>query len=201
MFLPSGWHPPSEYKCSFLVFYLKLVLLMIIIHAVQKLLNTSNLKPALYVSAASAGQQLHSWYVKLSSTGFAGKLIVIYVHEPSLLTVLTKGKTIRSTSPEFNTRLPLLLERNHFKPEFIAAEMKLVKEGYIVSKTNSKSMLGSMNALTHNMEYNCRKFRTYESINLDYIEDIYLEWVTFDKTLNKYRDVMDYWKEKDLVLL
>jgi hypothetical protein len=114
---------------------------MIIIHAVQKLLNTSKQKPALFVSEASVNQHLHSWYAKLLSTGFAGKLLVMYVHEPSLLTVLTKGKTINSTLPQFYARLPQLLARTNFKPEFISTEMKLVKDGYVVSKTNSKSML------------------------------------------------------------
>jgi hypothetical protein len=174
---------------------------MLIIHAVQKLLNTSKLKPALYLSAPSAAQQLHSWYAKLLPTGFAGKLIVMYVHEPSLLTILTKGKTINSTLPDFYKRLPQLLERNYFKPAFIETEMKLVKEGYIISKTNSKSMLASMNVLTLNMEHNCRSFTTYESINLDYIEDIYTDWLTTDKSSKGYRTVMDYWKEKDLLLL
>ena len=83
---------------------------MIIIHAVQKLLNTGKLKPALFISQPSAGQHLHSWYAKLLSTGFRGKLLVMYVHEPSLLTVLTKGKTINSTLPQFYTRLPQLLK-------------------------------------------------------------------------------------------
>lgn len=172
---------------------------MIIIHAVQKLLNISRLKPALYISQPSENQYMHSWYIKLLSTGFAGKFLVMYVHEPSLLVVLTKGKTIHGTLPEFYTRLQLLLERKHFKPEFMEAEMSMIKEGYVVSKTNNKSILGSMNALTPNIEWNCRAFPDYEAIDLTYIEDIYLGWLTFDKTLKKYRSVMDYWNEKCVV--
>jgi hypothetical protein len=41
---------------------------MIIIHGVQKLLNTSRLKPALYISEASENQHLHSWYARLLAT-------------------------------------------------------------------------------------------------------------------------------------
>ena len=174
---------------------------MIIIHAVQKLLNTGKLNPALFVSEPSEGQELHSWYTKLLSTGFPGKLIVMYVHEPSLLTVLTKGKTINSTLPQFQERLPRLMQRIHFKPAFIETEMDMVKEGYVISKTNSKSMLASMNVLTFNMEFNCRQFPDYESINLDYIEDIYTNWLTMDRQSKKYRSMMDYWKEKNVVVL
>ena len=174
---------------------------MIIIHAVQKLLNTGTLKPALFVSQPSEGQELHSWYAKLLSTGFPGKLIIMYVHEPSLLTVLTKGKTIKSTLPQFQERLERLMQRIHFKPAFIEAEMEMIKEGHVISKTNSKSMLASMNVLTFNMEFNCRSFPSYESINLDHIEDIYTNWLTMDKQSKKYRSMMDYWKERNVVLL
>jgi hypothetical protein len=118
---------------------------MIILHAVQKLLKTSRLKPALYLSAPTEGQQLHSWYVKLASAGFPGKLLTMYVHEPSLLTVLTKGRSIKTTLPQFYERLPQLLQRHGFRQDFIGHEMQLVTEGYVVSKTNSKSMLGFMN--------------------------------------------------------
>ncbi len=34
---------------------------MVIIHAVQKLLNTSRLKPSLFVSQPLEGEELHSW--------------------------------------------------------------------------------------------------------------------------------------------
>ena len=85
-------------------------------NAVQKLLNTSALKPPMYVSAASEGQQLQSWYAKLLATGFPGKLLVMYVHQPSLLDVLTRGKNIHTTLPTFFNRLAPLMQRNNFLP-------------------------------------------------------------------------------------
>jgi hypothetical protein len=62
---------------------------MIIIHAVQKLLNTSALMPQLYISQPSENQELHAWYAKTVATGYAGKSLVMYVHDPSLLMVIT----------------------------------------------------------------------------------------------------------------
>jgi hypothetical protein len=109
---------------------------MIIIHGVQKLLNTSRLKPALYISEASENQHLHSWYARLLATGIAGKLMVMYVHQPSLMTILCKGRTIQTTWAEFGMRLPLLMSRFHFPKDFIELEMQEMN-GYIVSKTNS----------------------------------------------------------------
>ena len=172
---------------------------MIILHAVQKLLNTSRLQPAMYISAPSENQYLHSWYAKLVSTGFTGKQLVMYIHEPSLLLVLTRGKTINTTLPSFYSRLPQLLHRNGFKQEFIEQEMPLVQEGYIISKTNSRRMLGSMDAITENIEYSCRIVPSYELINLDRIEDSYLDWLTREASTHKYVRTKDYWIKKGVV--
>ncbi len=169
---------------------------MIIVHAVQKLLNISRLKPALFISDPSHGQQLHAWYIKLVPTGFAGKLLVMYVHQPLLLVVLTRGKTVTRTIPAFCNRLEALLKRNNFKADFIEREMQLVKEGYVISKTNSKSMLASMNVLTFNIEASCYDFESYEAIDISRIEDYYLDWLTQDKSKpGGYRFTRDYWKD------
>ncbi|MEO6638116.1 MAG: hypothetical protein ABIN25_07550 [Ginsengibacter sp.] len=171
---------------------------MIIIHAVQKLLNISRLKPALFISQPSEGQQMHSWYARLIATGFTGKFLLMYIHEPSLLLVLTKGKTIKGTMPEFGLRLEALLQRHHFKEDFIDREMTLINEGYVISKTDSRSMLGRMNAITENIEYTCRDFQNYEAIDTGFIEDNYTDWLTKDATsAYGYRNTLDFWKEKD----
>jgi len=153
----------------------------------------------MYVSEPSENQYMHSWYAKLVSTGFAGKQIVMYVHEPSLLIVLTGGKSINTTLPSFYNRLPALLKRNHFKQEFIEREMQLLREGFVVSKTNSRSMLGSMNAITENIEGNFRSSPSYDLINLDKIEDIYLGWLSYDPSTKKYVPARDYWIKKGLI--
>jgi hypothetical protein len=174
---------------------------MLILHAVQKLLNTSHIKPALYISEPSKNQEMHSWYVRLLATGFTGKLITMYVHEPSLLLVLCKGKTIQTTLPQFYTRLESLLTRFGFTKDFIAKELSLIKEGYIVSKTNSKSMLARINQMVLNLEINCSKYLSYNLIDLDEIEDAYINWLTLDTSPTyNCRATLDYWKEKGVVV-
>ena len=110
-----------------------------------------------------------------------------------------RGKTINTTLPSFYSRLPQLLQRNGFKQEFIEQEMTLVQEGYIISKTNSRRMLGSMNAITENLEYSCRIVPSYELINLDRIEDSYLGWLTKEASTHKYVRTKDYWIKKGVV--
>ncbi len=169
---------------------------MIIIHAVQKLLNTSGLKPQLYISQPSENQELHSWYAKLVPTGYAGKSLVMYVHNPSLLMVLTAGRSMKSTLPAFMSRVECLLKRQHFKTAFIYREMPLVREGYVVSKTNSKSLLGHMNEMSLSIEMYCKSPGRYDLINMDKIEDNFFGWISFDHTLRMYRRVDEYWQQK-----
>ena len=126
--------------------------------------------------------------------------MVMYVHQPSLIVVLTKGKTITGSLPEFYLRLELLLRRNNFEPAFILKEMELAKEGYVISKTNSKSILASMNVMTKNIEYRCSTFSSYDSINIDEMEDAFMEWLVYDPSKpNQFRRTYDYWKEKGLI--
>jgi hypothetical protein len=140
----------------------------VIIHAVQKLLNISRLKAGQSVSEGGKGQLLHSWYAKLVNTGFSGKLLVIYVHETSLLTVLCRGKTIGSTWEEFCRRLPGVLAKVGFNEEQIRFEISQA-DSYVVAKTSSRSMLSYMNQMTLMLELH--EYPSYEQISLDEMED------------------------------
>ena len=168
---------------------------MIIIHSVQKLLNTSRLDAALYISEPAREQHLHSWYARLLATGFPGKLLVMYVHEPSLMTVVCHGKTVQGTWIPFKERLNHLLQRFHFSNTFIGKELRQM-EGYIVSRTKSKSILAHMNQMVFQLEYQCSRFTTYEAIPLDFLENGMMEYFyQYGKKTHDYRRAIDYWKQ------
>jgi hypothetical protein len=102
--------------------------------------------------------------------------------------------------PEFCSRLELFLTRNHFEATAVQREMELVRQGYVISKTNSKSMLASMNAISENVEYRCSTYNDFEAIDLDDIEDAFMEWLVYDKTKPYYlRRTSDYWREKKFI--
>jgi Domain of unknown function (DUF6933) len=172
---------------------------MIIVYAAQKLLNTSGLKLPMYVSEPSEGQQLHAWYSKLLPTGFAGRMLVMYVHQPSLLLVLVPGKSVNTTLPSFFSRLSRLLHRNNFNREFIDREMQLVLQGYVISRTNSRSMLANMNAITVNIETTGIASPSHLQVNLDTIEDKYLDLLKTDAETGKYLSTREYWSKKSVL--
>ncbi|OQP57937.1 hypothetical protein A3860_39670 [Niastella vici] len=173
---------------------------MLIIRATQKLLNTSRLTASLHISQATEGQMLHSWYCSLLSTGFTGKLMVMYVHEPSLLSIICRGKTISGTWEEFKHRLPLLLKKFDFQSSFIESETGLADK-YVVSKTNSRSMLAYINQMKIHLEIHSSRFDTYENISQDLLEESMMNYLyqTGNKS-NSYRTAIEFWKDQNAIL-
>jgi hypothetical protein len=169
---------------------------VLIIHSVQKLLNTSRLVASLYVTQPSQGQHFHSWYARLVSSSFRGKMLVMYVHEPSLVVILCKGKTIQGTWKLFLSRFERLLTRFQFSDTFIKSELSQT-EGYIVSKTNSKSLLAVMNQMVFELEYDCSRFHVFEDIPLDWLEDRMMERPhQTGKTLRDYITPKGHWQNE-----
>ena len=167
---------------------------MIHFHATQKLLNTSRIDPLLYVSEPAPGQQLHDWYVALCGSGFAGKMLLLYVHEPSLVTVVVKGKTLASTINDFRKQLELLLNRHGFPSEFIAKEM-LLSSDYIIGKTNNKSMLGHINQMILQVTSFNLRYTSYSEIDTTAHEDIFTDWLYKNKGNKDYQTPLGFWKK------
>ena len=168
---------------------------MLHFHATKKLLNTGRIDPVLYLSIPAAGQELHNWYVTLCGSGFPGKFLMLYVHQPSLLTVMVKGKTIASTVDQFRKQLRDLLSRQSFPKAFIEREMSLTDE-YIIGKTNDRSMLAFINQMVYDVTVFNYSFASYEEIDTGMHEENFMDWLYKAKGQRNYQIVMDYWKEK-----
>jgi hypothetical protein len=182
----AGIVNPTNPKCNF----------VLIIHSVQKLLNTSRIEASLYITAPNKGQHLHSWYARLLASGFPGKMMVMYVHEESLMTVICKGKTIQGTWEVFVSRLEQLLRRFHFPGTFIKNELSQA-EGYTVSRTNSRSVLSFMNQMVFELDFECRGFKSYEDISPEILEDRMMDRLyQFGRKFHDYRTPLQFWQRK-----
>jgi hypothetical protein len=168
--------------------------IVLIIHSVKKLITSSRLTPALYISKADEGQKLHSWYARLLSSSFPGRMMVMYVHEPSLMAVVCKGKTIQGTMHQMPVRLERLLTRFHFPESFVRHELALT-DGYVVSKTNSKSLLSFMNQMVFELEFECSRYESYDAIRLEVLEDKMMDRLyQFGRKWHDYRTPLKYWQ-------
>lgn len=172
---------------------------MIVIHAVKKLLNVSRLEAPLMIPNPDPGQLMFQWYASLISTGFRGKLMIIYVHYPSLLTVICRSRTLQTSWKEFEQRINGLLIRHNFSTELIQTEIGLMKD-YVVSKTNNRSMLAHMNQMIMYLEALCKRYHNYSEIQEDFLEDTMMNYLYQSGNMAKpYTTPIDYWNEKGVV--
>ena len=145
-----------------------------------------------YLSEPAPGQQLHNWCVVLCGSSFPGKLLLLYVHEPSLLTVMVKGKTIASTIDNFRNQLKQLLLRHEFPRSFVEKEMSYTND-YVIGKTSNKSMLAHINQMTLQVKTFNLRYASYDEINTAVHEDIFMDWLYTSKGQKGYKTVLEYW--------
>jgi len=116
------------------------------------------------------------------------------------MTIVCRGKTIQGTWKEFVQRLGDLLEKFNFPRSFIDFEINLAN-GYVVSKTESRSVLGYMNQMIPQLEFDCSKFGTYDSISLNVLEERMINFLSqFGVRLSTYRSPLNYWKTLKILI-
>lgn len=164
---------------------------MIIVRATQKLLNTQRLKPEKIEKPLEYNFVLGEWYANTITSSFKGKNLVIYVHHPSLLTLVVAGKTIKKTFDEFTKRLQQLLIRFSFPEAFIAEQMKAF-DSTIITKTDSRKMLGYMNSITDHLIHRMYSYENFEDIDLEEEENILVNYI-HGSIREKYFKPRTYW--------
>ena len=162
---------------------------MIIVRATQKLLNNQRLKPEIIDKSMENKIILGEWYANTITSSFKGKSLVIYVHQPSLITIVIAGKTIKKTFTEFAKRLQNLLTRFSFPAAFVTEQM-IAFDNSIITKTASRKMLGFMNSITDHLISRMYSYENFEDIDLEEEENILMNFVHGSK--NIYMPV-SYW--------
>ena len=144
---------------------------------------------------------LPEWYANVVSLTFPGKSAVIYSHNPSRLTVLTVGKSINTTVDTFRTRLLNLLRRIDAGQQWVVAQKTEMQEIHIC-KTDSRSMLGSMNEIVFYIQQEAMRAGTIENLDLDKLEDNLGQYLFSGKDIEKqYFKPVDYLRENTFLNL
>ncbi len=164
---------------------------MIIVRATQKLLNTQRIKPENIDLQDTPITTLGQWYANTVTSSFKGKSLVIYVHYDSLITVITTGKTIKKTFPEFEKRLKNLLTRFSFPEAFINEQMAAF-DSPLITKTNSRKMLAQMNGITDQLIYRMYTYESFEEIDLEEEENILMHYLHGNAPTNFFTPT-NYW--------
>lgn len=100
-----------------------------------------------------SGGRLGEWYANVKSLPFRGKSVVIFFNVNTYLTILVpgQGSKSRKSLPEFVERTGRLLERLNVPQSLIDEEMAAMQEIRLL-KTDSRSILGSMNDIVHHLD-------------------------------------------------
>ena len=156
---------------------------MILFRCTQKLLKLSRIKPQ-EPPPILPRTSLGEWYVNVISLTFPGKSAVIYTHAPSRLTVITVGRSLKKTIPIFQSRLFSLLSRIGVNEQF-AQMQRLAFDDYLICKTASKSMLGSMNEIKYLIQNEASYSASLESLDLNKLEDYLSGYLFGSKDIRK----------------
>ena len=165
---------------------------MVHLHAVRKLLNMSGIQSQLLVTQKAEGQLMHDWYVTFTGTGFRGRMVMLYFHDPSMMMVITPGKSINTGFPAFRERLERLLQRSGFPADVIQRETALM-DSFAAGKTSDRSLLSSINQAVDAVEWWIRRFDRFEEIDYDWIEDLQMTNL-HGLGRRKYYTALAYWQ-------
>lgn len=146
-----------------------------IIRATKKVLTANRIKPE-DVSNYDVNN-LNEWYVTQVSSGFKGKLFLAYVHNKSLLTIITEGKSIKQTFAIFKKRLIALAKRSNFPKALIEQLTDATKNLDAVSTTNDKSTVAKLNRVVDQIYWRCNAKTSYQEIDIDVEENILLDMI------------------------
>jgi hypothetical protein len=168
---------------------------MLNIFATKKVLDVSKVKPLATNSTLgnTTEQPFTNWYVSSMGSGFVGKTLMLYVHSPSLLTIVVKGKTIRSTFGAFLSQLEGLASRFGFPFTFPLTEKNFERDCSIF-KTNDRSMLGHINELIYTIVCWAETAKSYDTIDTNKIEDYLMGYLYKVKGTNDYSKPILYWE-------
>ena len=102
-------------------------------------------------SEPTSDGRLGEWYANVKSLPFRGKSVVIFFNVNTYITILVQGNGSRKMLPEFVRRACRLLQRLDVPQHLIDHEMDAMQEIRLL-KTDSRSILGSMNDIAHHLD-------------------------------------------------
>jgi hypothetical protein len=153
-----------------------------IIRATRKLLNISKINPpkdTMEPSDFFSGE----WYANLVSLQQPGKLAIHLLHNLTYISIVIPGKSLNKAAEQLPNRVSSLLSRHGFIN--LIEDYKLNSEVEILS-TKSRKMLGYLNSMKFDIEYQAIRYQTIDGIDYDRIEDIEMDYIFRDKNMKGY---------------
>ncbi len=162
-----------------------------IIRATSKLLKISGIKPVKY-EEENENIFPGEWYANTVKTGHIGKLVVLFFHNKTKISIICPTKSLNIAIKQLPERLEEFLKRNKF--ESIIKGFELFSEIRIYS-TKDRSTLAFMNQISANIEYHLIESNSLENFDYRYLEDIHTEYLfSINGKAGKYETTIDILK-------
>jgi len=154
-----------------------------IIKATKKLLNISKIEPKecpIEIIDKFPGE----WYANLISQLIPGKFVIHFLHNPTYISVLVPGKSIRKASEILPSRANSLLLRHGFQNIIDKYSFNSEVEIY---KSNNKSIQGNLNNIKYDIEYQFSRYYAAQDVDLTKIEDLEMDYLFGGKNFKGYK--------------
>ncbi len=158
-----------------------------IIKATQKSLKIAGIKPVILENSDQENLP-GEWYANTIKTGKAGKLVTLFFHNHTKISILCNSKSLNIAIKQLPLKTEKFLQRNGF--ESLTNLFNLHSETFI-SKTTSRSTLSQMSSLILGLEYD---FLIHEKIDdklLEKLEDYSARFIFPSKGTKDYDSPLD----------
>jgi hypothetical protein len=145
---------------------------MVLIRATRRLLNGRSV-PIGDDLPPDVGP-LGEWYANAVALPAPGRWLVLFTSADTLVSFVAPGRSLRTTLPVFERRVPLLLRRLGLPESWVRARADAFEEVHIAragAQTADRRVLGTMTDLAYQIRAEAEAAGTFERLDLDRMEE------------------------------
>ena len=145
---------------------------MILLQATRRLLKGSDALSGSDVPSVEG--PLSTWYATTVALPYPGRSVVLFSSAETLVSVVAPGRSLRTTLPVFQQRMPRLLRRLRVPEAWVAARAADLAQVHVTragALTSDRRVLGTMTDLRHQVRADAAAAGAFDRLDLDAVED------------------------------
>ena len=145
---------------------------MVLLQATRRLLKGSDALSGSDIPPV--GGPLSTWYATTVPLPYPGRSVVLFSSAETLVSVVAPGRSLRTTLPVFQQRVPRLLRRLRVPEAWVAARAADLAQVHVTragALTTDRRVLGTMTDLRHQVRADAAAAGAFDRLDLDAVED------------------------------
>ena len=142
------------------------------LQATRRLLKGSDALSGSDVSSVEG--PLSTWYATTVALPYPSRSVVLFTSAETLVSVVAPGRSLRTTLPVFQQRVPRLLRRLRVLEAWVAARAVDLAQVHVTragARTTDRRVLGTMTDLRHQVRADAAAAGGFDRLDLDAVED------------------------------